>query len=311
MKKYLVLEQSTMALFDYLKKQNYPGVFLEKFVCLNSNKFLRAIRKFIFFHTSLKKIFCFKWWKLLNDIDVVICFDSIYALDICKLIKRDYPQKRIILYYWNSINESIKFQPFLDLECEIWTYDYIQAKENGFVFNDTFLVDFYCDLMPEYSRITKSNKNVFYIGKDKDRTNIIKKCIKIFDGHDVTYDFVIVSNNRLIKNKCVEYRHSHVDYFDMLKTIHSYDCVLDINSPLSTGMTLRPLEALYSRKKLITTNLNIMDSVLYRYNSENIFVLGKDNPSDLFGFVNSGFVSPSDEVFDYYSFQGWVNRFNV
>ncbi len=311
MRKYLVLEQTTMALFDYLKEQNYQNIALNKFVCLNKYKFTRAIRKTIFFNTPFKKLLCYKWWKTLIDVDVVICFDSIYAFEVCKLIKEEFPQKRVILYFWNSIYESIEFKQFVNIGCEVWTYDQIQAKENDFKFNDTFLVDFHKDLNSNNTVKQKIIRNVFYIGKDKGRNETIKQCIYEFENQNVTSKFIIVSDEKVIQSEAVEYRHSHIDYFEMLKMIQSYDCVLDINAPHATGMTLRPLEALYSRKRLITTNKNIIESVLYALNKDNIFVLGIDDISLIYDFVNSKFTEPGKEVFDYYSFPKWVERFDL
>jgi spore maturation protein CgeB len=52
--------------------------------------------------------------------------------------------------------------------------------------------------------------------------------------------------------------------------------ILDINHPQQSGLTSRTFEALGAKRKLITTNKNIVEYDFY--NDRNIYVLDRNNP---------------------------------
>ena len=71
-------------------------------------------------------------------------------------------------------------------------------------------------------------------------------------------------------------------------------------------MTLRPLEALQFKKKLVTDNKNIINYPFYR--KENIFILGTDDIDQLYDFINSPYVDIGEDIIRYYHFENWLQR---
>ena len=62
------------------------------------------------------------------------------------------------------------------------------------------------------------------------------------------------------------------------------NCILDYNQEGQVGLTLRPMEALFLEKKLITNNKDIKNYDFY--NPSNIFILGENNIEDIKEFIN-------------------------
>ena len=90
----------------------------------------------------------------------------------------------------------------------------------------------------------------------------------------------------------------------------NYECILDITSSNQVGMSLRPLEALFFSKKLITNNPSILNSKLYNKNNVYYFntnsVLGEDIKNFLARPYDDTY---SEQLKSYYSFENWVKRF--
>ena len=85
--------------------------------------------------------------------------------------------------------------------------------------------------------------------------------------------------------------------------------ILDFAQDFQTGLTLRPLEAVYFGKKLITNNKGILEHDIY--DSNNMFVLDHNDIEHIVEFLNQPFKSVSHEVLDYYDFSSWINRFGI
>ena len=74
------------------------------------------------------------------------------------------------------------------------------------------------------------------------------------------------------------------------------------------GITLRPLEAFFLKKKLITNMKNIVKYDFY--NSNNIFILGVDDFNKISEFINSPFDDKDyNRIVEKYCFRGWLKRF--
>ena len=83
--------------------------------------------------------------------------------------------------------------------------------------------------------------------------------------------------------------------------------MLDVVTDMNYGLTLRPLEALYFRKKLVTNFKDIKGENFY--SKENIFILGDDDLSILKEFIESPFTEISQKILDQYTSKAWYQKF--
>ena len=271
-------------------------IFLTKYdivnSCINvntSNFIYRLFRKL----KIPKSIFFASWKKKIKKYKKVIIFDNTYDEYLTKYIKKKNPQIKIILWYWNSMveynNENIaKDDSYID---EIWTYNRFDAKDYGLKYNPQF-----------YSKKIKSvntniQNDIIFMGRDKGRKEELINLKDSFNGLNLQTEFIIIEKEKDL-----------ITYDSYIEKVLKSKCILDYGNFEYCGLSLRPLEALFLKKKLITNNKNIINYDFY--NNNNIFVLGLDNIAKLNDFINSEYIEIDQKIVDYYDFDNWLKRFD-
>ena len=85
-------------------------------------------------------------------------------------------------------------------------------------------------------------------------------------------------------------------------------CLVDLFQEGQVGLTRRPLEALFFNKKLLTENAHIAQFPFYH--PHNIFILGKDHPSQLPAFMGTPAVEVPHDVKQRYDVNTWLHYFD-
>lgn len=84
------------------------------------------------------------------------------------------------------------------------------------------------------------------------------------------------------------------------------EVIIDYGHPDQTGLTMRTIETLGINKKLITNNKLVMEEPFYK--TENIFVIGQQDEQELAEFLILPYVPVSNEVYQSYAIENWVER---
>ena len=123
-------------------------------------------------------------------------------------------------------------------------------------------------------------------------------------------DFVILKDKRK-KYSLEDEKHLqeiYLDYNEVINRIAQSKTILDFVVEGQKGITLRPMEAIFHSKKLITNNKDVMNYNFY--NSDNVFILGHDSLEKIEGFLNKNeFKNIPQEILNEYLFESWLNRF--
>lgn|GEM_PF-2481197 len=93
-------------------------------------------------------------------------------------------------------------------------------------------------------------------------------------------------------------------YLDHMKRSR---CILDFTQGGQRGLTLRPLEAMFFDKKLVTDNADIKNYPFYY--PENIFVYGLDDIHNLPDFMNRPYHRISNDIKNMYDVNTWLKNF--
>lgn len=93
---------------------------------------------------------------------------------------------------------------------------------------------------------------------------------------------------------------------DVSRVMCDSEVIIDYGHPDQTGLTMRTIETLGINKKLITNNKLVMEEPFYK--AENVFVIGEQNEQELAQFLTSPYVPVSNEVYESYSIENWVER---
>ncbi|MFI3297000.1 MAG: hypothetical protein R3Y59_05165 [bacterium] len=226
--------------------------------------------------------------------DTIIVTDSIGDVP-ANYLKSKYPKLRIIYWFWNHIDDS-SFVNKLDQTIEKWSYDPIDCFKYGMKYN----TQYYFKCLFGNISVNKIEQDVFYIGKNKGRVKCVLACKQIIENQGLSNKFIILEDEFDKKN--------WMPYETVVENILQSRCIVDIVSKNQTGLTLRPLEALFMHKKLITNFQQIKDYDFYC--ADNIFILDIDDESKLHAFIHSEYNHSVDKFIDKYEYSNWLIRFN-
>ena len=81
-------------------------------------------------------------------------------------------------------------------------------------------------------------------------------------------------------------------------------CVIDVENAGQHGLTMRSIEILGLKRKLITTNKDIKNYDFY--NSSNVFILDRKNPVMDMEFFNVPYQMLEDDMYKKYSLENWI-----
>ena len=259
---------------------------IEELYFLNTDKLLFKLLKKI-------KIFILgKWKKEINKYDKFIIFESLYNEKVTKKIKRTKKENKVILYFWNYIDDNNKYILNDKNIDEFWTFDKNDAQKYNMKYNPQFYIK-NIKIQGEQNKY-----DVLFLGRPKTRKKDIVDLEKKLKEEGIQTNFKIIENEK-----------DYVSYDEYLKMIAESKCILDYNQEGQVGLSLRPMEALFLEKKLITNNTDIKNYDFY--DNDNIFILGEDNINEIKEFINKPYKKIDQDIIDYYNFDQWLKRFGV
>jgi hypothetical protein len=144
--------------------------------------------------------------------------------------------------------------------------------------------------------------DVLFVGKDKGRAPMINDLEHTMSEMNIDTYFYIVNDKALAGN-----HRPFVPYEEYLTLLSKSKSILDIVQPGQNGLTLRPMESLFFRKKLITNDPTIKTREFYKPN--NIFIIGEDNVDGLKQFLATPFEDIPADIVKHYDIDSWLKRF--
>jgi hypothetical protein len=270
-------------------------------------KIIRKIaKKFNCYHEGFARIL----WGIdpdkLNSSLYIVVFDIAIEPYFCNFIEHNYSDKKLILYYWNTIrNDRPKENEitYYRSKWEIFSFDEQDCLTYHLKYNPDFLAAPYLiGKNQESVEIASPLPRVFFIGGIKDRKERLLLLKKKFDMLNIKNEIIIVDTN---DRNC-----SFMPYMDILTEVRKSSILLDVVKEGQVGLTQRELEALYFHKKLITDNQHIKSRKYYDTN--NIFIIDYSRENILEGitdFLSLPYVPLKKEIIDFYSMENWLMRF--
>lgn len=232
-------------------------------------------------------------------------------------IKKRQPQARFVLYQWDSQTNFPyikKVQKFFD---KCYSFDRRDIEETPRL---KFLPLFFSRTYEEIgNRNNKDYKYDFcFVGtahpKKYKFINMMSEQLKsvypnqfiyFFFPSPIVYFYRKVMNKELRGAKYSEFHYIPLKGKEMIDVYESSRCVLDSAQAGQLGLTIRVLEALGAKKKLITTNEDIVNYDFYR--PENIYVY--EGNIDLENvFFKEEYREVDKEVYKKYSLRSWLKE---
>lgn len=248
---------------------------------------------------SFKKIISLN----LKEFDIVIVFEILKIIPIIRL--KMNPKAKLILWNWNKKTKEIaKKEKLVSLFCETWTFDSNDAKEFGWRLNNQFYLPINVPM-----RQANLKKKAFCACLDKGRYLAIKNIRKLLIENNVDCDFTLVKDDSSIYDAqdLNWVKDEGISYKEILQHVFESDILIDFVKPGQSGLTVRTMEALFYKKKIITNNLNLAKCPFY--NKNNILIGNNLNEDVLKEFLYSDYVEINKEYLVPYTYNTWISNF--
>lgn len=188
-----------------------------------------------------------------------ILFGGQYGIRESKLldyIKKIDPNNRIVIHYRDVIGNESKYLDSFKSKCDlIYTYNKIDVETYG--------VDYFCSyIYSKEQEVTSPDTfkyDLYFVGYTKGRLSFLIELCKHLKNNNVKCLFKIagVAKNERIKQDGIEYLDKPIPYSQVINDIQDSRCILELMQPNSDGATLRTLEAITYKRKLLTNGCNI------------------------------------------------------
>lgn len=292
---------------DFIKHRKLP--FFLKFI---------KVRVVPFFYLLMFYMRRFFRLKLCNKSyeGTVFYFSVENMYELSFLLYQNHSIKKHALWFWNPISSLGKnkydkwiyshlFIPTLRfVGVELWSFD--KADVNNYMFNYHPQVHSPYNLAQSNNVVSvgasPSEKVFLFVGLDKGRLR------KLYDLKFLLTEFNADCELHITADVGREYLYEdsllvkdcYLPYAEYLHKISNSFGLIDFVQDGQCGLTLRVLESIFLKKKLITNNFSVKDYDFY--NASNIFILNdKVDRDELTSFLDSDFVKIDDRILEQYN----------
>lgn len=229
------------------------------------------------------------------------------------VLKDSFKNARFIIYMWDSCkNKNVKH--LFSLFDAAFSFDLDDCEKYGLNFRPLFFV-------PTFQGAETEKKeykyDVSFIGTvHSDRAKILYHIKQYCDEHGLKYYFYLYIPGKLMYilrmalNKYLrKFSRGYIHIVSIDKSIvadvsDNSRCIIDINHPRQTGLTMRTLEMLGLKRKIITTNENICKYDFY--NPADQIVIRRTDFSISKDMILHKYEDIPDEIHTKYSLEDWV-----
>lgn len=276
------------------RKRKFDGCF-----------WVRVLQKLPFPCLLFLNFFLGDWRKHLEEYDKIVIFDSAYCDALGRWLKKIKKKEKCYIYMWDGGNRlKLKEKQILP----IYSYNRDDALI-GMLYNPLFYTK---KLVPKQRPEIQYDVFLCMHG-DASRREYIDKYCSWMQASGFRTKFCVVADehepylNWNFKNEAGE---NYIEYHRMLNMCIKSKAIMEIVHEGEKGaMTLRVMEALFLKQKLITTNERIAEQPFY--NKNQIYILNEESMDigAMQRFLNAPFDGGGESELDYYDIETWLTRF--
>ena len=222
-----------------------------------------------------------------------------------------------ILYAWDSIQNKKGLSDFLPLFDFVFSFDSEDclSSEHKVYFRPLFFLN-------EFESIVQKDSfkyDLSFVGTaHSDRYSIIQQLRNQAESYGFNnYWYLFLQDKKLfLYNKLTNpsFAKAHLSDFHykplgrkaLLDIISDSQIVIDIHHPKQTGLTMRTIETLGARRKLITTNHYVKKYDFY--DERNILVINREKPMLDIDFLKMPYAPLDEYIYQKYSLRGWLDE---
>ena len=299
--------ESVGAIVDYYDERPANNFLVKGVIRINRNLLAGYINHY--YNKIIKE-------TLQKEYDYVffIIGESISASNVRRL-KQFHPEANFIIYHWDSIANNSNAQNLLPYFDRVFSFDKIDCERLGLHFLPLFYTPDYANI-PYYDKEIKYD--MLFVGTThSDRYKLVKRIeeqIIKMGGLCLTWFYFpskILYYKMKIQNSYLRQIPVHTFHFKpmskelLLQLYAGSRIIIDVQHPKQTGLTMRCIETLGAKRKLITTNYYIIEYDFY--NPDNILVVDRNLPYVPEKFLNEPYRDTPKEIYESYSIKNWLS----
>ncbi|MBY7962639.1 lipopolysaccharide biosynthesis protein [Vibrio fluvialis] len=232
-------------------------------------------------------------------------------------IKSLNPNIKVVIYMWDSIRNRPHAKSLIDVADRFCTFDPKDSRENNSI---SFVPLFYInDYILDSSNENNHHYNSCFVGTiHSDRFFLIKniaKQLKAYDKPDFLFFYcpsyllfvlkkIFTTELNGVPFKSISFK--PLSQAEIRSVIAMSKYVIDVEHPMQVGLTMRTIEMIGARRKLITTNVDVRNYDIF--NTSNICFVDRRDPVVSSEFTSSKYNDLPDNVYEKYSIHNWVLR---
>ena len=201
------------------------------------------------------------------------------------------------VWLWNHKGNKKNFvdnlQTIHKCQFQVATYDELDAEKFGFGWHTQFF-----NVKPFQQVASLQNNSFlydfFFVGYAKNRVEEIQRIHSMLSSYACLFVTIRTTSE-------------YIPYTRYMEMAMQSRCIVEIVHTGDPSCTLRPLEAMAIRRKLLTNNPTVRNYTFYQ--PQNIFILGQDNLNNLSDFLHSPFEPLPKDIIDSYDVNAWVDSF--
>jgi len=231
-------------------------------------------------------------------------------------IKANHPNSKFVLYMWDSFSNMSNIMDIKDLFDHISSFDDEDCKTyEGIKFRPLFYADEYQEAAQQPQQAC--SYDVGFIGTThSDRYSLLTKIRRDLVQRNLKVYYYLYFPGKLffMIRKILDSSFRWAKMRDMkfkplssqktLEALGKVGSVIDIHHAKQAGLTMRTIEMIGAKKKLITTNKKIKGYDFYSEN--NIYVLNREQPFIDSGFFKKPWQEIDEKIYKRYSLRQWV-----
>ncbi len=287
----------------------------------NNSNITKAIgrinKRLIYFST--RKYFKNNVWKKIrnnkyNKVFVICGMTFSFSPNMLEKIKNNNPEADFIIYQWDSENNLPFVNSIHKYFDRLYTFDRVDYIKNN---KYSFLPLFYTRTYEEIGNNNHDYKyGCSYVGtahpqKYKDINTMSNSLQKIIDNQFIyhympsklKYFYHKLLSPEYKKARFRDFKTNKLSSKDMMHIFENSKIILDAPQSGQTGLTIRTIECLGAKRKLITTNKEIEKYDFY--NKQNILIYEGEIDKNSSFFTNE-YVDIDNHIYQKYSLRNWL-----
>lgn len=210
--------------------------------------------------------YCFNEKEVdINEDLYFMCYESFhmaYSRKYLSYLRNKYSNAKFVFFFSNPVDSYNfeKLKSVRDLYDAVITFNNNDAKDNDFIYCN-------CDVfkLPPVSECQEYKSDVFFIGSDKGRLELLLSVYEKLTNAGLTCDFHIINVPEDKQRYLDKIKYNHrISYEEVLQRVKSTRCVLEILQNSNYYYSIRTIEALQYHKKLLTSNVEVVQQWFYK-----------------------------------------------